>query len=201
MLTQMSRCLNTEALNKAVQCVTSSITTDITALPNRETKDKIYAVLPEVSHTLSVDLDKLQQQQNEDVCLREVITWLHDNKNRPPIGHLKRSSPTLGKLWHELPKLVIQQGILCRMVKTGSNTPVNFQVVYYWPYMTRNIHKFCAECLACQTLSCHTPHERAPLQLIQAEKPFQKVAADISELPVMSSGNRYVLVVMDYFTR
>uniref|UniRef100_A0A3Q0R2N1 Integrase catalytic domain-containing protein n=1 Tax=Amphilophus citrinellus TaxID=61819 RepID=A0A3Q0R2N1_AMPCI len=67
--------------------------------------------------------------------------------------------------------------------------------------MTRDITKFCAECLPCQTRSSPTPHERAPLQPIQAERPFQKVAADITELPVTSHGNRYVLVIMDYFTR
>lgn len=73
--------------------------------------------------------------------------------------------------------------------------------ICYWPYMTRDIHKFCVECLPCQTRSCPTPHERAPLQPIQAERPFQKVATDITEFPVTSAGNRYVLVVMDYFTR
>ena len=35
----------------------------------------------------------------------------------------------------------------------------------------------------------------------QAERPFQRVVADILELPVTSKGNRYVLVVEDYFTK
>ena len=35
----------------------------------------------------------------------------------------------------------------------------------------------------------------------QAERPFQRVAADILELPVTSKGNWYVLVVEDYFTK
>uniref|UniRef100_A0AAV2K7V7 Uncharacterized protein n=1 Tax=Knipowitschia caucasica TaxID=637954 RepID=A0AAV2K7V7_KNICA len=34
-----------------------------------------------------------------------------------------------------------------------------------------------------------------------AQRPFQRVAADILELPVTSRGNRYVLVVEDYFTK
>lgn len=73
--------------------------------------------------------------------------------------------------------------------------------ICYWPYMTRDIHKFCAECLPCQTQGSPTPHERAPLQPIHAERPFQKIAADITELHVTTQGNSYVLVVMDYFTR
>ena len=35
----------------------------------------------------------------------------------------------------------------------------------------------------------------------QVERPFQRVAADILELPVTSKGNRSVLVVEDYFTK
>ena len=35
----------------------------------------------------------------------------------------------------------------------------------------------------------------------QVERPFQRVAANIHELPVTSKGNRYVLVVEDYLTK
>lgn len=70
----------------------------------------------------------------------------------------------------------------------------------FWPYMSRDIQKFCAECLPCQSRGSPSPHERAPLQSIQTERPFQKIAADLTELPIMAQGNRYVLVIMDYFT-
>lgn len=73
--------------------------------------------------------------------------------------------------------------------------------ICYWPYMTRDVHTFCTECLPCQKRDSPIPHERAPLQPIHADRPFQKVAADITELPVTSQGNRYALVITDYFTR
>ncbi len=44
------------------------------------------------------------------------------------------------------------------------------------------------------------PHRVAPLQTIHASHPFEKVAADITELPVSPSGHKYVLVLQDYFT-
>ena len=40
-------------------------------------------------------------------------------------------------------------------------------------------------------------HKNVPI----AERPFQKIAADITELPITTQGNRYALVVMDYYTR
>ena len=39
------------------------------------------------------------------------------------------------------------------------------------------------------------------MKTIVATEPFQKVAADIIEIPITSRGNRYVLVVQDYFSK
>ncbi|KAL7886004.1 hypothetical protein AOLI_G00062990 [Acnodon oligacanthus] len=72
--------------------------------------------------------------------------------------------------------------------------------ICYWPYMSCDIHKFCSECLPCQTCSFPTPRERAHLQSIHANCPFQSIAADITKLPITSKGHWYVLVIMDYFT-
>lgn len=36
---------------------------------------------------------------------------------------------------------------------------------------------------------------------VQASRPFERVASYILELPVTSKGNRYVLIVEDYFTK
>lgn len=218
---------------KAVQCVISSHTAaervSFAEVP------KCYGVLPDTSPTLSVDLVELQAQQKADFCLSTVIDWKENGDQRPPLGRLKRSPATLRKLWHEFPKLSVQDGVLCRRVKSSPHSPPSYQVVLpevliltalkcfhgekfsghlsaertllrarkicYWPYMSNDIQKFCAECVSCQLCSSTTHHERAPLQSINAERPFQRIAADITELPVTTLGNRYVLVVMDYFTR
>ncbi|KAL7878823.1 hypothetical protein AOLI_G00097970 [Acnodon oligacanthus] len=74
------------------------------------------------------------------------------------------------------------------------------QRICYWPHMSRDIHKFCSKCLPCQTRSSPTPHEQTLLQSIHANRPFQSIAPDITELPITSKGHRYVLVIMDYFT-
>lgn len=57
------------------------------------------------------------------------------------------------------------------------------QRLCYWFYMTQDITKFCAECLPCQSWDSPTPHEKAPLQSIEATRPFEK-ATDLTELPV-----------------
>lgn len=71
----------------------------------------------------------------------------------------------------------------------------------YWPFMSRDIKKWCEKCIPCDARRSPVPHQRAPMKTIAATEPFQKVAADILELPITSHGNRYVLVAQDYFSK
>ncbi|KAK7877977.1 hypothetical protein WMY93_031357, partial [Mugilogobius chulae] len=71
----------------------------------------------------------------------------------------------------------------------------------YWPSMLTDIRQWCEQCLPCQTRKAPTSKHRAPMGGLQTVRPFQRVAMDILELPVTSKGNRYVLVVEDYFSK
>ncbi|KAL2076396.1 hypothetical protein ACEWY4_028006 [Coilia grayii] len=71
----------------------------------------------------------------------------------------------------------------------------------YWPYMSRDITEWCLQCNACEARRPPIPHQQAPMQNIVTSMPFEKIAADLTELPLSHRGNRYVLVVMDYFTK
>lgn len=72
--------------------------------------------------------------------------------------------------------------------------------ICYWPYMLRDIYKFCTDCLPSQSHSSPTPQGRAPLQSIHADRPFQRIVADITELPMNTQGNKYILAVVDFFS-
>ena len=71
----------------------------------------------------------------------------------------------------------------------------------YWPGMRRDITEFCTRCLPCQVRRAPVPALRAPLQPITSSRPFQRVGVDITEMPLTPRGNRYILVVEDYFTK
>ena len=75
------------------------------------------------------------------------------------------------------------------------------QIRCFWPHMTRDITQWCLESTACEARRPQTPHQQAPMQNIVTSRPFEKIAADLTELPLTRRGNRYVLVVMDYFTK
>ena len=56
--------------------------------------------------------------------------------------------------------------------------------------------------VVCATRKSPNPLRRAPLQPVVSGFPLEKLAVDIlGPLPVTKKGNRYILVVSDYFTR
>ncbi len=73
--------------------------------------------------------------------------------------------------------------------------------LYFWPLMYRDVLEFCKSCLQCQRDRNPVPRFRAPLKSVIATRPFEIVAVDILELGLTSLGNRYVLVITDYFTK
>ena len=75
------------------------------------------------------------------------------------------------------------------------------QSVCYWPYIHRDIETYCKTCHSCESRRNPTPRNKAPMQIANSSHPFQRVFADITELPVTSKHNRYILVVMDQFTK
>lgn len=71
------------------------------------------------------------------------------------------------------------------------------QVRRFWSPMSFDITDWCLKCSACEARRPQTPHQQAPMQNKVTSRPFEKIAADLTELPLTRHGNRYVLVVMD----
>ena len=58
----------------------------------------------------------------------------------------------------------------------------------------------CPGCLSCALRKGPGCPMRPPLQPIPVKGPFHRVAVDVLQLPLMSSGNKYIIVFMDYLT-
>ena len=73
---------------------------------------------------------------------------------------------------------------------------------FYWPGMQHDVRNWCRTCEACQTRKSAPKKNYAPLQTIKAGYPMQVVAVDImGPLRESETGNKYVLVASDYFTK
>ena len=72
---------------------------------------------------------------------------------------------------------------------------------FYWLGNYNDVRDWCQICKACAKQNSPVPGRQAPLQTITAGYPTQVMAVDFLEpLPESKNGNRYVLVVGDYFS-
>ena len=73
---------------------------------------------------------------------------------------------------------------------------------FYWPGHWTDVQNWCRTCSTCATRKTAAPKKKAPLNPVQVGYPMQMIAVDImGPLPETPSGNSYILVAGDYFTR
>ena len=71
----------------------------------------------------------------------------------------------------------------------------------WWRGMKADVRRFCRGCLVCATRKGRRKTFRPLLQPIEVGGPFHRVAVDVLQLPVTTSGNKYVVVFVDYLTK
>ena len=72
---------------------------------------------------------------------------------------------------------------------------------YYWPGCRQDVEKWLRECDQCAQVKSG-PRHRAPMTAMTVGCPMDRAAMDIlGELPETPRGNKYVLVLSDYFTK
>ena len=70
--------------------------------------------------------------------------------------------------------------------------------------MGADVQRYCMSCDACQHSTARGKTKKIPLgKMPLIDTPFERVAVDIISpvTPAASSGNRYILTVVDYATR
>ena len=73
---------------------------------------------------------------------------------------------------------------------------------FYWYKLKDDVKNWCNQCEVCAKKKMPIPKGKAKLQQHIVGCPLERVALDIlGPLPRSSRGNRYILVVADYFTR
>lgn len=74
---------------------------------------------------------------------------------------------------------------------------------YFWKGMYPQILAYIKSCNSCNERRSHIPSKLAPLQRMPiASRPMEYVAIDaMGPFPLTYSGNKYILVISDYFTR
>jgi hypothetical protein len=73
---------------------------------------------------------------------------------------------------------------------------------FWWPNQKKDIQDFCRGCHFCDRFKNPVPSRKAPLQSMRVGYPNEIVGIDImGPLPETRNGNRYIIVMVDYFTK
>lgn len=73
---------------------------------------------------------------------------------------------------------------------------------FYWYGLRQDVEDWCRQCDKCARRKSPPRHARAPLVSSQPGYPFERIALDImGPLPETDTGNKYIMVVGDYFTK
>ena len=73
---------------------------------------------------------------------------------------------------------------------------------YYWPGLRNDVRSYIAGCDPCWKRKRLAQKNRSPMQVVRSGVPMERIATDIlGELPETENGNKYILVVSDYFTK
>lgn len=73
---------------------------------------------------------------------------------------------------------------------------------YYWPGLQNDVKLYVHGCEKCSKHKEPNPTKVAPLQIVRSGFPMERLAIDIlGGLPMTDNGNKYILVIADYFTK
>uniref|UniRef100_A0A914XW41 RNA-directed DNA polymerase n=1 Tax=Panagrolaimus superbus TaxID=310955 RepID=A0A914XW41_9BILA len=74
------------------------------------------------------------------------------------------------------------------------------QCQYFWPEMGKDIANWTQVCMQCFAHRSHV-RDRPPLNPITTTMPMEIVGMDIAEMPISAKGYRYILVIVDSFSK
>ena len=73
---------------------------------------------------------------------------------------------------------------------------------FYWASCKQDVEDWCKSCEVCVARKGPLGKGKSPLQIFNVGTPFERVQMDIlGPFPITSSGNKYLLVVVDCFTK
>ncbi|KAH0817259.1 hypothetical protein GEV33_005532 [Tenebrio molitor] len=73
---------------------------------------------------------------------------------------------------------------------------------FHWPKLQESVRRYVRRCLLCAQYKCGSSQPAAPQKPRQPKRPFEAIACDLmGPYPRTPSGNRFILVVTDLFSR
>ena len=158
--------------------------------------------------------DRMGPEQRKEGSVAQAIQQLEEAETQRIISGPYRNQEDMrldggGRLCRKLAVVVpksLQRDITSMAHRlTHAGTERSFQSIsdnFFWPKMKRTIEQYCPSCPVCAENKRRT-QKREPLRPMKLDKsePRHTIATDISTLPWSSEGYRYLLTIVDLFSK
>ena len=182
---------------------------------------RIVRVENEQDKFLGKTLEEIKRAQREDRNWGELIHYLEEGKiprkSYPKVilhqftldqGILYYVKEKLDKSLHYclvVPKSLVQEALNCAHVQAGhlgqKKTIHKAEELFYWSDLKANVCKFVKECVVCQQTRGGAGLQQEWQELPPVDRPLERVGLDLIDMVASSQGHRYVLTVIDHYSR
>ena len=196
---------------------------------NVASQEKVNSIVCSIQELTTLDSELVYSEQRKDDIWKQVIEHLESNTSSDTLKLPKKYKLTEFQLHNGL--LYRNAEIICKDVSRGKVkqlviprelVPVvlNFihdcatsshpgkekayrqaQLKYYWSGMRKQIYNHMDNCNVCAEVKGHTRTPAPMLSYPVPEKPWERIHLDTLELPLSENGFKYLLVIIDYFSR
>ena len=162
---------------------------------NQNYRHAIDGTLPEGKKDLARVIASQGQFVVLDGLLRR-ITWLKEGKQsklHTPLVVPRSKVEQVLQVMHDSPLTGAHMGVERTMGKTIQS--------FWWPRMYTDVKKYVEACEKCQRTK---PGKRKKAVIgghPMGAAPFDLIACDLLSMPESTDGNKYILMIADYFTR
>ncbi|GFW66771.1 retrovirus-related Pol polyprotein from transposon 412 [Trichonephila clavipes] len=149
-----------------------------------------------------------------DPDIKPLIEFMESSSNKPSWQDISAYSPTTKQYWALWNSLHLRNGVLYRKFESEDGKTFRWQLVLPRSRIPEfesdsaggkvraDVEQWCKSCDACSARKGPKIRSRGKLHRYNVGAPFERIAFDIlGPLPRTASGNKYLLVVMDYFTK
>ena len=196
---------------------------------NAPSPDEADSIVCSIQELTTLDSELVRSEQGKDDIWQQIIEHLESNAPSDTLKLPKKYKLTEfhlcnGLLYRdaEINSKDVSRGKVKQLVVPSALVPVvlNFihncatsshpgkekayrqaQLKYYWPDMRKQIYNHIDNCHTCIEVKGHTRTPAPMLNYPIPEKPWERVHLDTLELPLSENGFKYLLVIIDYFSR
>lgn len=175
--------------------------------------------------------EEIASETRNDPDLAQVVAWINNRSSRPTTQQLRNKHKQVKMLVQQWERLVLDNGILylhlagtprllipptlmrqlfIHEAHTGRGAAhfgrqKTYDAVkdrFWWPEMRKDVQEYMDACEICAAIKPPTITPRAPMQPMVFGRPMECVERDVvGPLPTTARGNKYILTMIDVFTK